>query len=68
MTDCQSQSCIADGTYCDHFYTCPQPEKVAVFTLKPKRPSVVERCKAQHLSWKEIIGCLLFVLWGMVSV
>lgn len=32
------------------------------------RPSVVERCKEQHLTWAEIIGCIVFSLYMMVNV
>jgi hypothetical protein len=51
MTDCQAQSCIADGTLCDHYYVCPTEPKCAVITVRPKRPSVVERCNAQTGNW-----------------
>jgi hypothetical protein len=33
-----------------------------------ERRSVVERCKEQHLTWPEILACILAVLWGSVSV
>jgi hypothetical protein len=56
---CTAKSCIADGTYCTWYYVCDLPKK---------RVSVAEKCKAQHLTWKEIIGCILFVLWGSINI
>lgn len=62
--ECTAKACIADGELCQHYYTCGQA-KHALISVKP---SVVERCKAQHLSWQEIVGVILFTLFGMVNV